>query len=120
MILRCGVGLADSVYMFIHIFIPVRQFVSTFVTQVLVDYGLSKNQALEVLDLRANQLSGMAAIHLARLLQENSSIQVLHLASNRISDEGVLVRPQSSTLYKASACPDCVFQPNYKLKNRGR
>eukprot|EP00892_Ulva_mutabilis_P010581 jgi/Ulvmu1/7896/UM004_0128.1 len=63
--------------------------------EVLVEYGLSKNQTLEVLDLRANKLSGMAAMHVARLLQENTSIRVLHLASNRISDEGILAIVES-------------------------
>jgi hypothetical protein len=63
--------------------------------QMLVDYGLSKNKSVEVLDLHANRLSGMCAMSLARLLQENNSIQVLNLANNRVSDECIVAIAES-------------------------
>jgi hypothetical protein len=63
--------------------------------QMLVDYGLSKNQTVEVLDIHANKLSGMCAMSLARLFQENQSIQVLNLASNRVSDECIVALAES-------------------------
>lgn len=62
---------------------------------MLVDYGLSKNNTVEVLDLHANRLSGMCAMSLARLLQENRSIQVLNLANNRVSDECIVALAES-------------------------
>lgn len=62
---------------------------------MLVEYGLSKNRTLEVLDLHANRLSGMCAMSLARLLQENQCIQVLNLANNRVSDECIVALAES-------------------------
>ena len=56
--------------------------------QLLVDYGLANNSTLELLDLRANRLSGMCRSSLARLLAEASSITSINLSCNRIGDEG--------------------------------
>lgn len=56
--------------------------------QYIVDHGLLHNSALELLDLRANHLSGMCAGALSRLLLGTSSITTLNLAANRIGDDG--------------------------------
>jgi Leucine-rich repeat (LRR) protein len=58
--------------------------------ELLVDYGLTKNASLEVLDIRANRLSGLCAPSLSRLLHENSSLSVLSLAHNRIADDSAV------------------------------
>ena len=59
--------------------------------QLLVDYGLASNTGLELLDLRANRLSGLCAPCLAKLLKCNKTLQVLNLSSNRISDDAAAV-----------------------------
>ena len=56
--------------------------------QYIVDHGLLHNHTLELLDLRANHLSGLSAAALSRLLSDAASIVTLNLAANRIGDDG--------------------------------
>lgn len=54
----------------------------------LVDYGLTRNHALTVLDLRCNRLTSTCAPVLKRLLQSCPALEELCLANNRLGDEG--------------------------------
>lgn len=56
----------------------------------LVGYGLVRNSTLNVLDLRANKLSGFAGASLERMLSENRSVTYLDLSCNSLGNDGAV------------------------------
>jgi len=56
--------------------------------EMLVTYGLLRNNTLVSLDLRANRLSGFSGPQLERLVTERQQLTSLNLASNMLGDAG--------------------------------
>mmetsp|Transcript_1771 Transcript_1771/g.6363 ORF Transcript_1771/g.6363 Transcript_1771/m.6363 type:complete len:237 (-) Transcript_1771:385-1095(-) len=54
----------------------------------LVAYGLVRNQTLQHLDLRCNEITEVGGEDLGRLLTDNATVQTLGLACNKLGDGG--------------------------------